>query len=100
MARDNSGLNSAGLDYLIEISKQYYDRRQGDRVLRKGDRLAVLGRGTAMVEHVNGEWIQAVVLNRCTLRIAREHITWDDQNMRWETCAHTCVETDEKATAK
>jgi len=57
-------------------------------------------RGTAVVEHVNSEWIQAVVLNKCTLRIARNCDRWDRQYMRWETSAHTCVETDEKATAK
>ena len=34
--------------------------------LMKDDRVAVLGRGTAVVEHANSEWIQAVVLNKCT----------------------------------
>src|ERR1035437_8350522 len=59
----HSGLDPTGLDYLIEIGKESHVRRKRDRILRKGDRLAVLGRGTAVVEHVNSEWIQAVVLN-------------------------------------
>ena len=40
---------------------------------------------------------QAVVLNKCTLRIARKGIRWDDQYMRWETTPHACVETNGKA---
>ena len=92
----DSGLNPTGLDRLITIGKEYYDRPQRDRLLRKGDRLAVLGHGTAVVEHVNSMWIQAVVLKRCTLRIARKHIRWDDRYMRWETSPHAYVETNAK----
>ena len=63
----------------------------------KGDRVAVLGRGIAVVEHVDGKWIQAVVWNKCALRIARKCIRWDGQNMRWETSPHACVETNGKS---
>ena len=69
-------------------------------MLMRDNRVAVLGRGTAVVEHVDGKWIQAEVLNKCTLRIAHECIRWDDQNMRWETSPHACVETNDKATLK
>jgi len=96
----SSGFDPAGLDYLVEIGKEYYVRRQRDRILKRGDRVAVLGRGIAVVEHVGGQWIRAVVLNKCVLRIARKCIRWDEQNMRWETSPHACVERDEKATAK
>jgi len=92
----SSGFDQAGLDYLIEIGKEYYVRRQRDRILKKGDRVAVLGRGIAVVEQVAGKWIQAVVLNKCVLRIARKHISWDDQNMRWETSPLACVEANGK----
>jgi hypothetical protein len=47
--------------------------------------VAILGRGIAVVEQVDGKWIQAVVWNKCALRIARKYIRWDNQNMRWET---------------
>ena len=80
-----SGFDPAGLDYLIERSNGYYDRRQRDRTLKKGDRVAILGRGIAVVEHVDCKWIQAVVWNKCGLRIARKEIVWDERNMRWET---------------
>jgi hypothetical protein len=88
----DSGYTPAGLDYLIERSKQYYDRRQRDRTLMGGDRVAVLGRGIAVVEHVDSKWIQAVVWNKCELRIARKEIVWDERNMRWETTANAAFE--------
>jgi hypothetical protein len=79
-----SGFDAAGLDYLIRDRTRYYERRQRDRTLMKGDRVAVLGRGIAVVEHVDSKWIQAVVWNKCELRIARKEIVWDEGNMRWE----------------
>ena len=97
LCRRGLGYDAAGLDYLIGKRTQYYVRRQRDRTLMKGDRLAVLGRGISVVEQVDDKWIQAVVLNKCVLRIARKHISWNDQNMRWETSPHACVETHRKA---
>ena len=47
--------------------------------------MAILGRGIAVVEHVDSKWIQVVVWNKCELRIARKEILWDERNMRWET---------------
>jgi len=88
----DSGYNAAGLGYLIEMSKRYHDRRRQERTLKKGDRVAILGRGIAVVEQVDGKWIQAVVWNRSTLRIIRKCILWDGQNMRWETSPHACLE--------
>ena len=44
--------------------------------------MAILGRGIAVVEHVDSKWIQAVVWNKCELRIARKEILWDERNMR------------------
>jgi preprotein translocase subunit YajC len=80
-----SGCSPVGLDYLIERSKQDHDRRQQERTLKKGDRVAILGRGIAVVEQVDSKWIQAAVLGKIALRIARKEIVWDDGNMRWET---------------
>jgi hypothetical protein len=97
LCRRGSGFDAAGLDYLIGKRTQYYARRQRDRTLMRGDRVAVLGRGISVVEQVDDKWIQAVVLNKCVLRIARKHISWNDQNMRWETSPHACVETHRKA---
>jgi hypothetical protein len=39
----HSALNPTGLDYLSEVGKEYYVRRQQERTLKKGDRVALLG---------------------------------------------------------
>ena len=89
LCRKGSGFDAAGLDYLIGKRTQYYARRQRDRTLMRGDRVAVLGRGIAVVEHADDTEIHALLRNRSTLRIARKHIRWDDQNIRWETDANS-----------
>jgi hypothetical protein len=92
LCRKGSGFDAAGLDYLIGKRTQYYVRRQQERTLKKGDRVAVLGRGIAVVEHVDSKWIQAVVWNKCELRIARKEIVWNEGNARWETDADSAIE--------
>ena len=89
LCRKGSGFDAAGLDYLIGKRTRYYARRQRDRTLMRGDRVAVLGRGIAVVEHADDTEIHALLRNRSTLRIARKHIRWDDQNIRWETDANS-----------
>jgi hypothetical protein len=84
LCRRGLGYDAAGLDYLIGKRTQYYARRQRDRTLMRGDRVAVLGRGIAVVEQVDDREVHAVLRNRITLRIARREIRWDRGNMRWE----------------
>jgi hypothetical protein len=84
LCRRSSGFDAAGLDYLIGKRTEYYDRRQRDRTLKKGDRVAILGRGIAVVEHATDTEVHALLRNKLTLRIARREIRWDQQNMRWE----------------
>jgi preprotein translocase subunit YajC len=81
---NDSGYDSAGLDYLIKRSKQYYDRRRQQRTLKKGDRVALLGVGIALVEQVDDQDVHVVLRNRYALKISRNHVAWDQQNMRWE----------------
>ena len=92
LCRRGLGFDAAGLDYLIGKRTQYYARRQRDRTLMRGDRVAVLGRGIAVVERVDGKEVHVVVWNKCTLRIARKEIVWDERNMRWETDANAAFE--------
>ena len=54
--------------------------------------MAILGRRIAVVERVDSKWIRAAVWNKCTLRIARKEIVWDERNMRWETYANAAFE--------
>ncbi len=83
----DSGYDAAGLGYLIERSKRYHDRRRQERTLKSGDRVAILGRGIALVEHVNDKHVHLILWNRNVLRISRKEIVWDEGNARWETDA-------------
>jgi len=82
--KNGSGFDTAGWDYLIKTRKEYYIRRRRERTLKKGDRVAVLGRGIAVVEQADAREALVVLWNRATLRIPRKDIVWDQQNMRWE----------------
>ena len=82
--KHGSGFDAAGLDYLIKTRKEYYVRRQQERTLKKGDRVAVLGRGMAVVEQTGDKEVYVVLWSKNVVRIDRKHISWDDQNMRWE----------------
>ena len=80
-----SGLGASGLEFLMSRGQKWYARRKRDRTLRRGDRIAVLGRGIAVVEQANGEHVYAVLWNRSSLRIRRKEIVWNECNMRWES---------------
>jgi preprotein translocase subunit YajC len=80
----SAGFDADGLDYLIKTRKEYYVRRQQDRTLKKGDRVAVLGRGIAVVKQVDGNEVHVTLGNRPVLRIARTEIVVNEQNNRWE----------------
>ncbi len=85
LCRKGSGFHAAGLDYLIGKRTEYYARRQRDRTLMRGDRVAVLGRGIVVVEQANDEQVHAVLRNSIMVRMRRKDIAWNRQNMRWET---------------
>jgi hypothetical protein len=51
--KNGAGYDAAGLDYLIKTRNEYYVRRQRERTLKKGDRVAVLGHGIAVVDQVD-----------------------------------------------
>ena len=90
--KNGSGLDAAGLDYLIKTRKEYYFRRQWERTLKKGDRVAVLGRGIAVVEQADDQEASVVLWNRLVLRIPRQDIVLNQQNMRWECKANNSEE--------
>ena len=84
LCRKGSGFDAAGLDYLIGTRTEYYVRRQRDRTLMRGDRVAVLGRGIAVVEHANDAEVHAILRNKTMLRMVRNEVVWNQQNIRWE----------------
>jgi len=80
-----TGLDAAGLEFLMSMGEEWYARRKRDRTLKAGDRIAVLGHGKAVVESVNEKEVHAVLWNRTVPRIQRNGIVWDESNMPWET---------------
>ena len=88
LCRRGLGFDATGLDYLIGKRTQYYVRRQRDRTLKMGDRVAILGRGIAVVEQVDERQVHALLWNRSLLRIGRKEIVWEEGNMRWEANAN------------
>jgi hypothetical protein len=96
LCRRGSGFDAAGLDFLIGKRTHYYVRRQLERTLKRGDRVAVLGRGIAVVEQADETEVHALLRNRITLRMRRKDIVWNRQNLRWETSPLACVEANGK----
>jgi preprotein translocase subunit YajC len=82
--KNGSGFDAAGLDYVIKTRKEYYVRRQLERTLKKGDRVAVLGRGIAVVGQADEQDTVLVLGNKLELRIARKDIVFNQHNLRWE----------------
>ena len=87
-----SGYEAPALELLVQRCHSWYSRRQQERRIKRGDRVAILGRGIALVERVNGTHVYVLLWNRTALRICRKKIVWDEQNMRWETRPDMCVE--------
>jgi preprotein translocase subunit YajC len=81
----DSGFDSAGLECLIEKTKEYHDRSRQRRTFKQGERVALLGLGIAVVWQIDDQSVQVVLGNKHSLRIARSDIAWNHQNMRWET---------------
>jgi preprotein translocase subunit YajC len=87
LCRRGSGFDAAGLDFLIGRRTEFYVRRQRDRTLMSGDRVAVIGRGIAVVEHADDREVQVLLSNRTILRMRRKDIAWNQRNLRWEAKA-------------
>jgi hypothetical protein len=80
----DSGYEPTALDLLVQRCKSWYAVREENRRIKRGDRVAILGRGIAVVEHFDPNEIHVLLWSRDILRIQRTDIVWDDQNMRWE----------------
>jgi preprotein translocase subunit YajC len=79
-----AGYDADGLDHIISLRQQHYLRQQQERTLRKGDRVALLRRGIAVVQQADHEVAVVALGNGVSLRIARKNIVKNKQNMRWE----------------
>jgi hypothetical protein len=81
---NDSGFDAVGVEYLLKTRHEYYVRHRQERTLRKGDRVAVLGRGIAVVEQTDDQGALVVVGKRLAIRIALKDIVLNEQYMRWE----------------
>jgi len=82
--KKGSGYDAAGLDYLIRARREHYLRRQSERTLREGDRVAILGRGIGVVKEASSIEVIVVLGDLARFHIARKEIVRDYQNNRWE----------------
>jgi hypothetical protein len=85
--RKESGLHTAGLEFLMSRSQKWYARRKADKTLKPSDRIAVAGRGIAIVEHVDDKHVQARLWNDSILRIRLNEIVWNCKNCCWEVAS-------------
>jgi len=81
---NGSGYDAAGLDDIIQMRHKHYLRQKQARTLRKGDRVALLGQGIAVVEEANDKEAVVTLGNKHAMRIAREDIVLNQHNRRWE----------------
>lgn len=81
---NDSGYDSAGLDYLLKTSKQYYERCRQERTLKKGDRVALIAGGIGVVEKADDNDVHVALGKACGLKIPRDQVVWNQQNIRWE----------------
>jgi preprotein translocase subunit YajC len=72
------------LVYIIEARQKHFQGQQHERTLKKGDRVAMLGGGIAVVEQADEKEALVVFGNGLLLRIARKDIVLNHRNMRWE----------------
>jgi len=79
-----SGFNSAGFDCLIAMRKKYYDDYLRERTLKPGDRVALVGKGIALVAAADDGIVRLTLWNKTQLSLRRKDIAWDQANMRWE----------------
>lgn len=82
--KHTAGYDADGLDYVIGMRRKHYIRQQQERTLKQGDRVALLGRGIAVVQRVDDEAAVVALGNGLSLKIARKDIVISQRNLRWE----------------
>jgi hypothetical protein len=82
--KHGQGYDTYGLDYIISLRGEHYLRQQEERKLKKGDRVALLGHGIAVVEQADDKEAVVIFGGRHVLRIARRDIVLNQHNRRWE----------------
>jgi len=89
--RKDSGAAAAGIDLLTQRCSVWYARRAEERGIKRGDRVAVIGSGIAVVEDADSDHVQAILGCRKVLKIERQGIVWCERYTRWETAAGASI---------
>ena len=71
-----SGYAKAGFDWIAERHRWRCSCREKERNLKVGDRVAVTGKGTGVVEHVDDNDVCVVMRDKLALRIPRKQVEW------------------------
>ena len=72
------------LGVLMSRGQHWYDRRTREKTPHRGDRIAILGSGIAVVADVDSEQLHTLLENHSVVRIGRRMVVWNEQNLRWE----------------
>jgi hypothetical protein len=83
----DTGYEASTLDLLVQRCKSWYARRRQERRIKRGDRVAILGSGIAVVEGISRTHLDVFLWNRAALRIRRKNVVWNEGNIRWEANA-------------
>jgi hypothetical protein len=83
--KNDSGLAAAGLDYVTDRASKWYIQPSQRSAIKLGDRIAVVGEGLAVVDEIDGTCIRVKLGNKTMLRIVHKQVSWNKQNLRWET---------------
>jgi len=89
--RRDSGVAANGIELLMRRGNVWYARRAEERRIKRGDRVAVIGRGIAVVERADNCLVQAVLGNRGMLTMERERIVWCERYTRWEVAGGASI---------
>jgi preprotein translocase subunit YajC len=79
------------LDYIINLRQKHYLWQQQERSLKKGDRVALLERGIAVVERVDEKEAVVILGNGLVSKIPRKDIVLSQRNLRWECGISACL---------
>jgi hypothetical protein len=81
------GFDPKGIDLVVQRCLTLDERLRKRHEIKRGDRVAVLGYGIAVVEHADRDLVQAILGGTDVLTLDRAEVVWDASNARWETAA-------------
>lgn len=82
------GYSVQGTEFLIEKWQKWSSKKLAERMLKVGDRVAVmssLGGGIGVVKAIEGEEVRYVLFNATVYHKKLKDVVWNERNWRWET---------------